>query len=101
MSLTRKLAASAAIAAVATLGFSVSSASAVSPVTGHGSDDSLIEIDDNNVGPFQVCNNDVPVNVLGVQVPLDQIAGVLGLVGNDGNSSSNIKNCDQDTIQDN
>lgn len=113
MSLTRKFAAAAALATVATVGLGVSSASA-SPVpvdlpvlgqylgSGHGDDWSLVDISDNNVGPFQICNNDVPVNVLGVQVPLDQIAAILGLLGNNvGNDSTNVKDCAQDTVQDN
>ncbi|WP_375001482.1 hypothetical protein [Aeromicrobium sp. CTD01-1L150] len=101
MSLTRKFAASAAVATIASLGLGVSAATAVDDVNGPSSRSSLANVSENNVGPFQVCNNTVPVNVLGVQVPFDQIAGVIGLVENDGNASSNAKNCDQESAQDN
>ncbi|MBN9790066.1 hypothetical protein DMP17_15865 [Pseudonocardia sp. TMWB2A] len=36
----------------------------------------------NNVDvPVQACNNNVPVNVLGVQVPVEDVAGGNGLTG--------------------
>ena len=42
-----------------------------------------------------LCNNDVPVNVLGVQVPVQDIAGsvpILSSAGH-GNSATNAKSC--------
>ena len=61
----------------------------------------ILAVDDNNVGPFQVCHNDVPVNVIGVQVPVDEIVGALGLLGNSDNSAILVNNCSQVNIQDN
>jgi hypothetical protein len=58
----------------------------------------LVAVDDNNVGPFQLCNNHVPINVLGVQVPVDNIVGIVGL-GNDGNTATAVKTCEQDSKQ--
>ncbi|WP_232665769.1 hypothetical protein [Pseudonocardia sp. TRM90224] len=79
---------------------------AVSPLafagdSGHGHDggdhqnysknaDGLVNLSGNNVNvPIQACHNQVPVNVLGVQVPLnntdlaalDGLTGALGLLG--------------------
>src|SRR5689334_25427282 len=98
MQVTRKIAAAAAVATVATLGLATvvsanvlddtqkkaevgglaDAASAASAKGyGHGhkghqwygvfDDGSLIALDDNKIGPFQACDNFVPVNVLGVQ----------------------------------
>ncbi|WP_432943196.1 hypothetical protein ACQPXM_40010 [Kribbella sp. CA-253562] len=61
-------------------------------------DDGLISVSDNNVGPFQVCHNDVPVNAVGVQVPVSDLAGVLGL-GNDANAVEQLKTCEQEAGQ--
>ncbi|TDD29402.1 hypothetical protein E1218_04135 [Kribbella turkmenica] len=63
-------------------------------------DDGLVSVSRNNVGPFQVCHNDVPVNAVGGQVPVSDLAGVLGL-GNDGNSVDVLKTCELDSEQDN
>ncbi|MGH3383615.1 MAG: hypothetical protein ACRDO1_03465 [Nocardioidaceae bacterium] len=102
MSFARKIAASAALATVATLALGVPSASAASTnMWWDGDDDgSLVNVSENNVGPFQACNNNVPVNVLGIQGAVSDLAGVVGF-GNDGNSNSTVKNCDQDSYQDN
>lgn len=108
MSLTRRFAAAAAVATVATLGFGISGANAApaDPIAQHDSwdgqhhDDSLLNVSENNVGPVQVCNNNIPVNVLGVQVPVSDLAGVVGF-GNDGNTAGTVKNCDQASLQDN
>jgi len=106
----RKFAAAAALALVASLGFGMGTASADDgsgpnitndEANGPSSKSSLVEVDGNNVGPFQVCNNDVPVNVLGVQVPLDQIAGAVGLLDEGDSAAGNVKNCDQATAQNN
>ncbi|WP_433163570.1 hypothetical protein [Kribbella sp. CA-247076] len=63
-------------------------------------DDGLVSVSRNNVGPFQVCHNDVPVNAVGGQVPVSDLAGILGL-GNDGNSVDVLKTCELDSEQDN
>lgn len=50
-----------------------------------------------------VCNNDVPVNVLGVQVPVQDNAGsvpVLSKAGH-GNSATNAKSCSNGIHADN
>ena len=61
-------------------------------------------VNGNNVQvPVQACNNNVPVNVLGVQVPVEDIAGGNGLTGavngesQSGDSTTNQPdNCDQE-----
>jgi hypothetical protein len=60
----------------------------------------LISVADNNVGPFQVCHNEVPVNGVGGQVPVSDLAGVLGL-GNDNNAVDTLKTCEQESTQNN
>ncbi|MGH3383614.1 MAG: hypothetical protein ACRDO1_03460 [Nocardioidaceae bacterium] len=67
---------------------------------GDDGDGSLVNVSDNNVGPFQACNNNVPVNVLGIQGAFGDVAAVLGF-DNDGNSTSTDKNCEQESYQHN
>lgn len=71
-------------------------------------DAGLINVADNTTQvPVQVCNNNVPVNVLGVQVPLNDVAGSLGLggAGLDGDqqgaaqASVPADNCAQESAQ--
>jgi hypothetical protein len=62
--------------------------------------DGLLSVSDNNVGPFQVCHNEVPVNGVGGQVPVSDLAGVLGL-GNNNNTADSLKTCEQDSTQNN
>ncbi|TDO54636.1 hypothetical protein EV643_101426 [Kribbella sp. VKM Ac-2527] len=62
--------------------------------------DGLISVSENNVGPFQVCHNEVPVNGVGGQVPVSDLAGVLG-IGNNGNSVDTLKTCEQESEQNN
>lgn len=105
MSLTRKFAAAISLAFVATLGFGATATAANADNDGVVSDswyddDSLINVSDNNVGPLQACNNNVPTNVLGGQVPVSDLAGALGF-SNDGNVASTVKDCDQESFQDN
>src|SRR5699024_3624205 len=106
----RKFAATAALALVASLGFGMGTASADDgsgpnitndEANGPSSKSSLVEVDGNQGGPFQVCNNAVPGNVLGVQVPLDQIAGAVGLPAEGDSAAGNVKNCDQAAAQNN
>ncbi len=44
---------------------------------------------------LDACNNDVPVNALGVQVPVQDIAGAIPLLSKaeKGNSAANAKSC--------
>src|SRR5699024_1008133 len=47
---------------------------------------SVIDLSHNNM-PIQACHNQVPTNVLGVQVPLQDTTGALGLgVGGEGSA---------------
>ncbi|HET6293736.1 MAG TPA: hypothetical protein VFG33_10180 [Kribbella sp.] len=63
-------------------------------------DDGLVSVSENNVGPFQVCHNEVPVNGVGGNVPISDLTGILGL-GNDGNSTDSLKTCEQESAQNN
>lgn len=56
----------------------------------------LVEITDNNLGPFQACNNDVPINAVGGAV---DASGLFAILGSDGNSLTEIRNCDQSSAQ--
>jgi hypothetical protein len=124
MQVTRKIAAAAAVATVATLGLAtVVSANMIDDTKansgladtvsaaskGYGAkgahkwygvdrDGGLIAIDDNNVGPFQACDNFIPVNAVGVQVPVKDIVGIVGLDQN-GNSATAVKTCEQEAGQ--
>lgn len=71
------------------------------------SDDSetvgLVNVTDNEVNvPVQACNNDVPVNVLGVQVSDVQadLTGALGLLGEaeaeDEGGAGDVRECEQE-----
>ncbi len=64
---------------------------------GMDNDGGLIEISDNNVGPFQVCNNDVPINAVGGAAVVDGLIGILS----DNNSAELVRACSQDSVQDN
>jgi hypothetical protein len=56
----------------------------------------LVAITDNNLGPFQACNNDVPINAVGGAV---DASGLFAILGSDGNSLTEIRNCDQSNAQ--
>ncbi|GAB3828091.1 hypothetical protein [Kribbella italica] len=124
MQVTRKIAAAAAVATVATLGLAtVVSANMIddtkansgladtvsSASKGYGDkgghkwygvdrDGGLLAIDDNKVGPFQACDNFIPVNAVGVQVPVKDIVGIVGFDQN-GNSATAVKTCEQEVGQ--
>lgn len=109
MSATRKIALVAATA-VAALGFGAPAASAsighVSAGYGHdwekdGEESALLNVSENNIGPFQICHNDIPINAVGIQVPINDLAAALGLLGSDGNAATQVKTCNQNTAQDN
>lgn len=90
-----------AVIAILAIGSPLSAASAApggpSVEDDHGA---LVNVSDNNVGPVQVCNNDVPVNVGGLQVPVSELAAVGGL-GGDGDTGAVTKGCGQASQQDN
>jgi hypothetical protein len=120
MQVTRKIAAAAAVATVATLGLAtVVSANMIddtksatggvteaSPLKGYGKggkhwywvhkNGSLVSITDTNLGPFQACHNNVPINAVGAQVPVHDITGIVGL-SNAGNSVTAVKTCEQES----
>jgi hypothetical protein len=128
MQVTRKIAAAAAVATVATLGLATmvsanviddstantglaDAASVASKVTkatdGLGGvpkwywvkdGGSLVPVTGSNVGPFQACQNIVPVDGVVSQVPVTDIAGVVGVL-NDGSSVTVVKTCEQDSTQ--
>ena len=125
MQVTRKIAAAAAVATVATLGLATvvsanmiddtkansglaDTVSAASKGYAKGGkawyfvrdNGSLVSVDDNNVGPFQACHNDVPINAVGGSAAVDDIVGVVG-IDNDGNSATAVKTCEQDSKQTN
>jgi hypothetical protein len=67
-----------AAAAAGVIGMWAPAASAVTgPVSGDNG--GVVNVSHNQV-PVQLCNDTVPVNVLGVQVPVDRVAGSLGLL---------------------
>jgi hypothetical protein len=125
MQVTRKIAAAAAVATVATLGLAtvVSANMLTDTQKGSGLADaaslaskgydkggkhwywvkdngSLVSVDQNNIGPFQACHNFIPVNAVGGQVPVTDITGIVGL-DNDGNSVDVLKTCELESEQDN
>ncbi|MFI5710014.1 hypothetical protein [Kribbella sp. NPDC051620] len=124
MQVTRKIAAAAAVATVATLGLAtVVSANMIddsTKATGGVTDASalkgyakggknwyfvrdnggLVGVNDNNVGPFQACHNDVPINAVGGSAAVDDIVGIVG-IDNDGNHATAVKTCEQGSEQNN
>ena len=76
---------------------------AVNSVEDGGDNSGLVNVADNEVNvPVQACNNDVPVNVLGVQVSDVQadLTGALGLLGEaeaeDEGGAGDVRECSQD-----
>lgn len=59
-------------------------------------DDSVVGVHDNNVS-FLACHNDVPINVLGIQVPVYDIAASLGIpiASEDSPSEGPDQSCNQ------
>ena len=93
MSVTRKLAAVAAFAAVATMGIAGPAAAGVGSDNG-SSKASLVDVSRNNIlNGIQLCHNNV--NVLGVQVPVQDVNAGLGVLGLGSNTSSTSKDCVQ------
>lgn len=58
---------------------------------GSGGDFGVVNLSHNQI-PIQVCNDTIPVNVIGIQVPLQNVAASLGLLSPAGNT-----NASQDT----
>src|SRR5699024_20310 len=109
MSIGSRLAAAAVLATAAAMTLGAPAASAADPsepevshseTNGPSSSSSLIEVNSNNVGPIQLCNNHVPVSVLGVQVPLEQVSGAVGAASDDQKAAAQ-KACEQQSAQNN
>jgi hypothetical protein len=121
MQVTRKIAAAAAVATIATLGLatvvsanvlddaqqkaqdggladaaSLASKGYANKWWGVHKDGSLVALDGNAVGPFQACHNFIPVNGVGGQVPVNDITGIVGF-GQNGNSATAVKTCETDS----
>jgi hypothetical protein len=89
-----------AIATAALVGFAAPAASAASNPSGFNND-SILNVSRNQV-PLQACNNDIPVNAgfLVGQVPLADIAALVGLATNSGSATVNDnRNCTQTPSQ--
>jgi hypothetical protein len=63
-----------------------------------GDNGGLANISHNQV-PLQLCNDTVPVNVLGVQVPVDQLAGALGILTTSSTVAAQDSSCKQGSAQ--
>ena len=66
----------------------------------------LGNVDDvQTITPTNACNNNVPVNVLGVQVPVQDVAGTIPVLSPAEHGSEQAagvaKNCDNDVAADN
>jgi hypothetical protein len=59
--------------------------------------DGVVSVSGNNAGPFQVCHNEIPVDGVTDQLPVSDLAGILGL----GNGADVLKTCDQGASQHN
>jgi hypothetical protein len=70
-------------------------------VAGTGGDNGgLVNLSHNQV-PLQGCGNEIPVNVLGVQVPIDRIAASLGLLNPEPAAADQDSSCQQGSMQGN
>ncbi|TDU90103.1 hypothetical protein EV138_3686 [Kribbella voronezhensis] len=122
MQVTRKIAAAAAVATVATLGLATvvsanmldnptannaglaDAASLASKGYGHGGtkwyaahhDGSLVALDGNSIGPLQACHNFIPVNAVGAQVPVKDITAIIGF-NQAGNTATAVKTCEMNS----
>ena len=97
MSVTRKLAAVAAFAAVATMGIAGPASAGVGSDNG-SSKSSVLDVSRNNIlNGIQLCHNNV--NVLGVQVPVQDLNLAAGLLGAGKNTSYTSKDCVQPITQ--
>lgn len=59
--------------------------------------DGVVSVSGNNAGPFQICHNEIPVDGVTDQLPVSDLAGILGL----GNGADVLKTCDQGASQHN
>ena len=71
-----------------------------------GGQSGFANVDDvQTIVPTNACNNNVPVNVLGVQVPVQDVAGTIPVLSPAEHGSEQAagvaKNCDNDVAADN
>ncbi|MHC1561833.1 hypothetical protein ACR9E3_22975 [Actinomycetospora sp. C-140] len=88
MSFLRRAALAGALAGTALVSTTGSAFAAEAPEsTDDGAQSGLVNVGDvQTITPLNACNNDVPVNAGGVQVPVEDVSGVLdvgGLLGHD------------------
>lgn len=81
-----------AVATAGLIGITAPMASAATTPGGDGG--GLVNFSHNNV-PVQLCNDYVPVNVIGVQVPADGLAGALGLLNRGNTVARSDTSCHQ------
>jgi hypothetical protein len=95
----RAFALAVATAALVGLSAPVASAASFSGPSGFNND-SILDVSGNQL-PIQACNNDIPVNagVLAGQVPLSDIAALLGLVNTGALTSTINRSCTQTPSQ--
>ncbi|HSK59556.1 MAG TPA: hypothetical protein VK935_10935 [Actinomycetospora sp.] len=89
MSFLRRAVLAGAMAGTALVATSGSALAADAESTGDPHQQGLVNVGDvQTITPINACNNDVPVNALGVQVPVEDVSGALdlGLLGEDGDS---------------
>jgi hypothetical protein len=84
--------------AAGTIGLCASAASASTGPSGDAG--GLANLSHNQV-PLQGCGNEIPVNVLGVQVPVDRVAADLGLLSTGTNAADQDSSCQQLAAQKN
>lgn len=95
----RRFVASTALAVVIALGVVPGSAQVAGAQQGADDDEesSLVGVHDNNIAA-QVCHNQLPVNVLGIMVPIKEIAASIGVpvLSEDSPARGPDSSCNQD-----
>ncbi|MDD7940943.1 hypothetical protein PHK61_21210 [Actinomycetospora lutea] len=89
MSFLRRAAVAGALAGTALASTAGSAFAAEADNGGDTTQSGLVNVNDvQTIAPLNACNNDVPVNALGVQVPVEDVSGALdlGLLGHEDDS---------------
>lgn len=89
-----------AVVTVGLIGLSAPMASAATASGAPGDSGGLLNISHNQV-PIQACSNHIPVNVLGIQVPVSEVSAALGLASEGLTASKQDSSCHQGTAQNN
>jgi hypothetical protein len=95
----RAFALAVATAALVGLSAPVASAASFSGPSGFNGD-SVLNVSGNQV-PVQACNDFIPVNAAGIQVPLQNISAALGLLSSGNQTSSTTNSCTQNPTETN